>query len=82
VETGRKVPLTIPQSVALNSRNVVGDSRYERKGSKNGECYFVLKASNGQIIGKSDMYSRSVGMENRIASVKKNGSDAQVADST
>ena len=43
---------------------------------------FVLTATNGQTIGKSEMYSRSSGMENGIASVKKNGPDAQVADST
>ena len=43
---------------------------------------FVLTATNGQTIGKSEMYSRSSGMENGIASVKKNAPDAQVADST
>lgn len=63
-------------------KNAADDSRDEVKESKNGECYFVLKASNGQIIGKSEMCSRSSGMENGIASVKKNGPDAQVADST
>jgi len=41
---------------------------------------FRLKASNGQIMGKSEMYSRISGMENGIASVKKNGPEAQVAD--
>ena len=42
----------------------------------------MLKASNGQIIGKSETHSRRSGMENGIASVKKNGPDAEFADST
>jgi len=63
-------------------KNAANDSRYERKKSVKGESYFVLTATNGQTIGKSEMYSRSSGMENGIASEKKNGPDAQVADST
>jgi len=47
-----------------------------------GERYFVLKASKGRIIGKSEMYSCNSGMESGIASVKKNGPDTQVADGT
>jgi uncharacterized protein YegP (UPF0339 family) len=50
--------------------------------SKNGEPYFVLNASNGQVIGKSELYSTTSGMENGIASVKKHGPGASVADNT
>ncbi len=50
--------------------------------SKNGESYFVLSVSNGQVIGKSELYSNTSGMENGIASVKKHGPDASVADNT
>ncbi|MCB0638357.1 MAG: YegP family protein [Lewinella sp.] len=32
----------------------------------------MLKASNGQVIGKGEMYSKAASMENGIASVKKN----------
>ncbi len=63
-------------------KNATNEARYERKKSVKGESYFVLTATNGQTIGKSEMYSRSSGMENGIASVKKNAPDAQVADST
>ncbi len=63
-------------------KNAANDARYERKKSVKGESYFVLTATNGQTIGKSEMYSRSSGMEDGIASVKKNAPDAQVADST
>ena len=67
------------ESVKKNSPN---DDRYERKESKKGEPYFVLKASNGQVIGNSEMYSSKSAMENGIASVKKNGPDAPTVDKT
>ena len=53
--------------------NCSDDIRYERKQSINNKPYFVLKAANGQVIGNSEMYESGAGMENGIASVKKNG---------
>jgi len=67
------------ESVRKNSPD---DGNYERLTSKGGSPYFNLKASNGQVIGTSEMYSSASGMENGIASVKKNGSDAEVDDLT
>lgn len=67
------------QAVAANS---LIDSRYDRKKSTQGESYFTLKASNGQVIGISEMYSSEIAMENGIASVKKNAPDANVEDLT
>ncbi len=58
------------------------DANYERKTSVKGEPYFVLKASNGQVIGKSEMYTSASAMENGIASVKANGPGASVSDLT
>jgi uncharacterized protein YegP (UPF0339 family) len=49
--------------------------------SKKGQPYFSLNAANGQSIGKSEMYSGNAGMENGIASVKKNA-DARIEDNT
>lgn len=57
------------QSVIKNAPN---DDRFERKESKNGDPYFVLKASNGQVIGKSEMYSSKAAMEKGVQSVKNN----------
>lgn len=62
--------------------NAGDDSRYERKTAKNGQPFFVLTATNGQIIGKSEMYSSTSAMENGIESVKKNGPVATTEDST
>jgi len=56
------------------------DANYERKTSSKGEPYFVLKATNKQVIGKSEMYSSTSGMERGIASVKANASEATVVD--
>lgn len=55
-------------------KNSPTDSNYERKTASNGAPYFVLKSpANGQIIGKSEMYSSTGAMENGVESVKKNG---------
>ncbi len=63
-------------------KNSPDDGRFERKKSKNNDPFFVLKAANSQIIGKSEMYSSASSMENGIASVKKNGPDATLVDLT
>ena len=59
-------------------KNAPEDSRYDRKKSSNNKSYFNLKATNGQIIGTSEMYESTSAMENGIASVKKNALDAFV----
>ncbi len=63
-------------------KNAGEDGRYERKESKKGDPFFVLKAVNGQVIGKSEIYSGASAMENGIESVKKNGPGAEVDDNT
>ncbi len=63
-------------------RNAANDAAFERKTSSGGQPYFVLKATNGQVIGRSEMYSSTASMENGIASVAKNAPDASIADLT
>ena len=58
------------------------DERYERKKSIREEPYFVLKAVNGETIGKSEMYSSASAMESGIASVKANGPTKTLKDAT
>ncbi|AZQ57767.1 DUF1508 domain-containing protein [Maribacter sp. MJ134] len=67
------------ESVRTNSQD---DARFERKTAKDGSPFFTLNSTNGQIIGKSEMYSSKDGMENGIASVKKNAPDAEVVDNS
>ena len=64
-------------SVKKNAQN---EKRFERKTAKDGSSYFVMKAANGEPIGKSEMYTTARAMENGIASVGKNAPDAPVAD--
>ena len=67
------------ESVRKNSGD---DGRFERKTAKNGKAYFNLKASNGQVIGASQMYASNASMENGIKSVKNNAAGASVDDQT
>lgn len=62
--------------------NAPYDSRYEKCTSSNGKYYFNLKASNGLIIGTSEMYETSTGRDNGIDSVKSNAPSATVEDLT
>jgi len=61
-------------------KNAQDDIKFDRKTSTNGKHYFNLKATNGQIIGTSEMYESASGMENGIESVKKNAPDATVEE--
>ena len=61
-------------------KNAPDDGRFERKTAKDGSPYFKLKATNGQVIGKSEMYNSTAAMENGIESVKKNAPDADVVE--
>lgn len=67
------------ESVRRNSQD---DSKFDRKEASNGKPYFNLKATNGQIIGTSEMYESVAARDNGIESVKKNAPDATVDDQT
>jgi uncharacterized protein YegP (UPF0339 family) len=73
---------TAEHGIESTKTNAAQDGRYERKTSKGGKAFFVLKAGNGEIIGKSEMYSSVAAMESGIASVKKNAPAARVEDTT
>lgn len=66
-------------SVRTNSQD---DGKFERLDASNGSPYFNLKASNGQVIGTSQMYSSNSARETGIASVKTNAPSASVEDNT
>ncbi len=65
------------ESVRKNSQD---DARFERKVSANGKPFFNLTATNGQIIGNSEMYESETARDNGIESVKKNAPDAEVTE--
>jgi len=57
------------ESVLANGSD---ENRYEIRESSDGRKYFVLKATNGQIIGQSQMYKSESGLRNGIISVGNN----------
>jgi len=65
------------ESVKTNSAN---EGRYERKVSKAGKPYFVLKAANNEVIGTSEEYSSDSAMDNGVAAVKAAGPMAATDD--
>lgn len=67
------------ESVKKNSQV---EARFEKLEAKNGKFYFNLKATNGQIIGTSEMYEAAASRDNGIESVKKNAPDATTEDLT
>ncbi|SHM36830.1 YegP family protein [Flavobacterium saccharophilum] len=67
------------ESVKTNSQD---DSKFDKKESSNGKPYFNLKASNGQIIGASEMYESTAARDNGVESVKTNAPDATTDDQT
>ena len=61
-------------------KNCQRDGAFEVKVAKSGQHYFVLKSTNGQVIGQSEMYKSESGCTNGIESVKKNAVDAEVVE--
>jgi uncharacterized protein YegP (UPF0339 family) len=61
-------------------KNAGDDGRYDRKTSSSGKPFFSLKASNGQIIGSSEMYESESARDNGIDSVKSNAPGAATAE--
>lgn len=52
------------------------------KSTVNSQYYFTLHASNGQVIGKSEMYTSTQARDGGIAAVKAYGPSAPVVDLT
>ncbi|OIQ17663.1 MAG: hypothetical protein BM557_08210 [Flavobacterium sp. MedPE-SWcel] len=79
---GYKAKASCENGIESVRRNSQDDSKFDRKESSNGKPYFNLKATNGQIIGNSEMYESVASRDNGIESVKKNAPDATVDDQT
>ena len=67
------------ESVKTNSKD---EARFEKKVANDGSPYFNLIATNGQIIGSSQMYANEATRDNGIASVMSNAPDAEIVDLT
>lgn len=62
--------------------NSPSDSRYKKEVSRASQPYFNLTATNGQIIGTSQMYQSTSGRDNGITSCKVNGPTKVIKDLT
>ena len=67
------------ESVKKNSQD---EKRFDRKIASDGSPFFNLIATNGQVIGSSQMYANETNMNNGIASVMNNAPDAEIVDLT
>lgn len=63
-------------------KNAGDPARYEMLESKDGQCYFNLKALNGEIIGTSEMYVNFDNANEGIAVVEAKAAGADVVDLT
>ena len=73
----RKSCLNGIESVRKNSQD---QDRFEVRTAKDGRTYFVLKATNGQEIGRSQMYKSASGCRNGMKSVATNSATAEVVE--
>ena len=77
---GYKTKASCLNGVESVKKNAQDEARFEKKVASNGKPFFNLLATNGQIIGSSQMYASETTMEQGIASVMKNAPDAPVVE--
>lgn len=63
-------------------RNAPNAGNFEMKTATNGKERFNLKASNGQIVGTSQLYSSASGCRNGVQCVQRDAPGATVEDVT
>ncbi len=56
------------------------DRSFERRKTRNGKDYFVMKAGNGRVVGQSEPYNSNRSMENGIKSVQKHAPRASTKE--
>ena len=79
---GYKTKATCLNGVESVKKNSQDETRFEKKVAADGSPFFNLMATNGQIIGSSQMYANEVNMNNGIASVMNNAPEAEIVDLT
>lgn len=73
-------PSSRPWTASSRCARTRSEGAFELKDASNGKSYFVLKATNGQVVGQSQMYASEASCKNGIESVKKNAPDAVPAE--
>ncbi|MNO85694.1 hypothetical protein D3C76_770700 [compost metagenome] len=67
------------ESVRKNSQR---EGAFEVKAAANGKFHFLLKATNGQVVGQSQLYASQANAEAGVAAVQRYAADAGVSDET
>lgn len=77
---GYKAKTSAENGIASVQKNSPEDARFERKQNEKGHFWFLLKATNGQTIGMSEMYNSAAGRDKGIESVKLNGKSETIKE--
>lgn len=77
---GYKAKASLLNGIESVRKHAVDEKYFEVKEAANGKHHFNLKASNGQVIGTSQLYADKSGLENGIKSVMKNAPDAELVE--
>ena len=68
--------------IASVRKNGSAKGNFDLRKAKNNAPYFVLQAKNGEVIGRSEMYSGTTARTRGIESVRKNAKGAKLDDQT
>jgi len=71
---------TVKSGIESVRANATVDSLFDRRKSPTEKPYFVLKATNHEVIGTSEMFSSTGAMKNAIETVMKTAPGAPVED--
>ena len=77
---GYKTRAACTNGIKYIRKNAQNPKSFEVRQAKDGRQYFIIKASNGQEIGRSQMYKSASGCRNGMKSVARNSSDADVVE--
>lgn len=68
--------------IASVQKNGGSTERFEKKTASNGKVFFVLKAGNHQIIGKSELFANEAACDKGMADVQTHAATAALNDTT
>lgn len=77
---GYKAKASALNGIESVRKNSPEEGRYEAKTTSNDKYYFNLKATNGQVIATSGMYSTEDGRDNGIKVVMRDAADAELKE--
>ena len=66
--------------IASVKTNATSESQFDVMEDNAGKPYFVLKAKNSQVIGRSQSYASKSSLKKGIASVMRNAPEARIVE--